>query len=626
MEEYNYNIYSTQKLNSIINDKGHIQGDIVIKGNDIKSLGRLKKVYGNLGIDSNSLSDLGELNYIKNDFWISTAQNLKSLCKLEKIGGNVSLRYSHIIDLGKLWKVGNKLSLRDTKVKSLSSLKEVNILFLPKRFKEENIDFIKTKSIKYWTDKKSTNEITKEKLKDVGGLNFRYNIYIKKSNEACPNLGWNKSWDSNLGFTFSFLKFKIPKNPLENHYISKENLILQEKYFLEYKDEINTNIDFINNFEDNSEIQKLRDRLIFELLKNLSNQKISFDTFIEKTEYYEILFSKFNSTPKLEFLPIYELTNKNYIIRNLISKTSFSSNYSKIHELELRLKKRILTGEILVNRVTGLNEYIENNISEYYNFIDNKLEKLYCGNYSFYNSLFGEIKTKSEINKEFPKQFKIESDGHSSKYYMSRREKSFEYIEQNKNGPIFQKYYKVLESYNNYEGINIKRKQWNKGDLWLSFNENPLTYLGHNSEEFIYFIENIINNIFYIFVLSFQNDFRVSKGIPKIGEGWVSETELFHLLDNKFNNEIVQHHGKPKWLGRQHVDIWFPKHKIGIEYQGLQHDKPIDFFGGEEAFIKNKERDKRKKRLFKEHNSSLIEVRKDYCFDSLVKEINKLIK
>ena len=119
MSEDNYNIYSNQKLKSIISDDGVIEGDIVIRGNEIKSLGALKKINGNLGIDSNSLSNLGELNYVKNDFWISNTQNLKSLCNLEKVGGNLSLRYSDIIDLGKLKNVGQKLSLRDTNVENI---------------------------------------------------------------------------------------------------------------------------------------------------------------------------------------------------------------------------------------------------------------------------------------------------------------------------------------------------------------------------------------------------------------------------------------------------------------------------------------------------------------------------
>ena len=114
---------------------------------------------------------------------------------------------------------------------------------------------------------------------------------------------------------------------------------------------------------------------------------------------------------------------------------------------------------------------------------------------------------------------------------------------------------------------------------------------------------------------------RESKGLPKIGEGWISETTLYYELKNHFKNEEVVHHGQPNWLGLQHIDIWFPKHKIGIEYQGLQHDEPIDFFGGEESFIKNQNRDKRKKKLFQENDSLLIEVRPDYVLDDVIKKI-----
>ena len=136
----------------------------------------------------------------------------------------------------------------------------------------------------------------------------------------------------------------------------------------------------------------------------------------------------------------------------------------------------------------------------------------------------------------------------------------------------------------------------------------------------------MIYEIFSSLVFNSQNDFRVSKGIPKIGEGWVSETELYYLLKYEFEDDDVIHHGKPKWLGRQHVDIWFPKYNIGIEYQGLQHDKPIQFFGGEESFLKGQIRDKRKKKLFIENNSSLIEVREGYKIELIIDEIKILKK
>lgn len=123
-----------------------------------------------------------------------------------------------------------------------------------------------------------------------------------------------------------------------------------------------------------------------------------------------------------------------------------------------------------------------------------------------------------------------------------------------------------------------------------------------------------------------ENEVRTELGLPKIGEGWISETTLYYQLKTFFKKENVIHHGRPDWLGPQHVDIWFPDHSIGVEYQGIQHDKPVDFFGGEESFKKNIERDKRKKRLFKENDSLLIEVRKGYDLKQLIKSIESHIK
>lgn len=127
-------------------------------------------------------------------------------------------------------------------------------------------------------------------------------------------------------------------------------------------------------------------------------------------------------------------------------------------------------------------------------------------------------------------------------------------------------------------------------------------------------------------VKEIENEIRVLKGLPKIGEGWISETTLYYQLKESFVNEIVVHHGNPKWLGLQHVDIWFPDYRIGIEYQGIQHDKPIEYFGGEESFLKGLERDKRKKDLFVQNDSKLIEVREGFDLNVLIKEIELHIK
>lgn len=120
-----------------------------------------------------------------------------------------------------------------------------------------------------------------------------------------------------------------------------------------------------------------------------------------------------------------------------------------------------------------------------------------------------------------------------------------------------------------------------------------------------------------------ENDLREEMNLPKIGEGWISETHLFYILKDEFTEEIVLHHASPKWLGRQHLDIYFPELNIGIEYQGAQHYEPIEFFGGQVAFEKTVERDKRKKQLCEKHKCHLIYVDKGYELKEIIAEIEK---
>ncbi len=79
--------------------------------------------------------------------------------------------------------------------------------------------------------------------------------------------------------------------------------------------------------------------------------------------------------------------------------------------------------------------------------------------------------------------------------------------------------------------------------------------------------------------------------------------------------------GSGHWTDVYFLDIYFPKLNIGVEYQGEQHFRPISFFGGEEAFKQNQERDKRKKKLCLENKCKLIYVYPEYDFEQVLKEI-----
>jgi tetratricopeptide (TPR) repeat protein len=120
-----------------------------------------------------------------------------------------------------------------------------------------------------------------------------------------------------------------------------------------------------------------------------------------------------------------------------------------------------------------------------------------------------------------------------------------------------------------------------------------------------------------------ENTVREEMGIPKVGEGWVAETELYYKIKESFPRLEVIQHARPKWLGNQHLDIFIPKLKVAIEYHGEQHYRPIDFFGGQKAFESNRRRDKAKKQKCTKHKIKLIEVSKGYRLSKIISEVKK---
>lgn len=118
-----------------------------------------------------------------------------------------------------------------------------------------------------------------------------------------------------------------------------------------------------------------------------------------------------------------------------------------------------------------------------------------------------------------------------------------------------------------------------------------------------------------------ENTFREERDIPRVGEGWVAETALFYEVRDAFPDETVTQHGRPKWLGRQHLDIFMPDRGVAIEYQGEQHDRPVEFFGGKEAFWKNVERDRKKLSICKRNGVRVVYVRKGYDLSAVISEI-----
>ena len=86
---------------------------------------------------------------------------------------------------------------------------------------------------------------------------------------------------------------------------------------------------------------------------------------------------------------------------------------------------------------------------------------------------------------------------------------------------------------------------------------------------------------------------------------WKHELSLFHAVRKKYPDTLYQY--RPAWLGRQSLDLYIPSLRTAIEYQGIQHFHPVDFFGGEEALLARQELDRQKRRLCEENDVRLIE-------------------
>ena len=86
---------------------------------------------------------------------------------------------------------------------------------------------------------------------------------------------------------------------------------------------------------------------------------------------------------------------------------------------------------------------------------------------------------------------------------------------------------------------------------------------------------------------------------------WKHELTLFHLVREKYPDTLYLF--RPEWLGRQSLDLYIPSLRTAIEYQGVQHFLPVEFFGGEEALALRQDLDRQKKQLCEENEVRLIE-------------------
>lgn len=103
------------------------------------------------------------------------------------------------------------------------------------------------------------------------------------------------------------------------------------------------------------------------------------------------------------------------------------------------------------------------------------------------------------------------------------------------------------------------------------------------------------------------SNFLKGRGCPKCNKKIsIGEQKIINYLQN--NNIFFETQKKFKEIGSKSFDFYIPSKRTLIEFQGEQHYAPVNFFGGEEKFKKQEERDQEKRLFCKKNNYFLIEI------------------
>lgn len=163
------------------------------------------------------------------------------------------------------------------------------------------------------------------------------------------------------------------------------------------------------------------------------------------------------------------------------------------------------------------------------------------------------------------------------------------------------------------------------GDMLVINNNYSRQYVDWDKK---IFISDEVKKIFYSRLKnnyrSLENHIRQEKGFDEVGS-YVMEKHLLQLVMKEFPNYNIISQYAPKWLKGQRFDIFIKELNVAIEYNGIQHFKSIDFFGGNEGlaktqFLDNQKREKSLKNGVKIFN---IDYNQDFN-DSFSKLINLL--
>lgn len=115
---------------------------------------------------------------------------------------------------------------------------------------------------------------------------------------------------------------------------------------------------------------------------------------------------------------------------------------------------------------------------------------------------------------------------------------------------------------------------------------------------------------------------RIS-GCPTCAEPKGERDIRKYLINNGIEFEAQKTFPGCEYKRPLYFDFYLPKHNILIEYDGMQHYKPIKFFGGKEGFRYQQIRDKIKNEYTEDKNIKLIRIPYTVVGDKLTEKLDR---
>lgn len=283
--------------------------------------------------------------------------------------------------------------------------------------------------------------------------------------------------------------------------------------------------------------------------------------------------------------------------------SQYDTNISLEDLIQLRknCKETYLTADILFKlpkSYTGITEYGKQNFSEMLQLVDIFLKDFSLEKGRNHVEYFLNKFDYGNLAKEDINELKSFFPNHTDFLFWEK-----DYVEtQQSNRPYPKRYHHCF-----FTGVTM--------DL-----EKNLGFLVR--ETIPYIISCALTNELKRIVKEAEHTIRAERHLPSVIEWWANEAELFYKLTDHYKNERIVHHGKPHWIKRQHLDIYFLEKNIAIEYVDVVYRR---FSKKNETIITQQKIDKKKEKLCKQNNCTLIHIYKNYNFNDVITQLNKLL-